>query len=838
MHSPFPIAAAAATALALIALPAAPAEKTIPTGNIVLTLEGALGGGGDSPAELELEVPARDGAWPETLWGKAFWYNRGQHEGRIVEQGHSDGVHRLTIELEIGRDYWKAGGEARYELELRMDEEGRGFTGSYRGRFTQIDTPRPVAPRRGPPPGAQPPRRDLPPALLERFGRPEAQRGQDADDQQAEAQAEDDRATGEVLGRFDVAGNVRGRVDPPWPGVVADHRPVEPGEHPRLLFRRHDLAVMKQRAEATPEGRAIMQRFMQVVDEPGPVDSDKFLSWPGVSYGFAWQMTGDRTYLEKARRLMRDLFLHRGASGGQDIHHAPRLMGLALTYDLCHDGWDEDFRRAIAQEIRQRVLECATGTFQGNTMGGFNPNWWSNKNGIRAACAGIGALAIMHERDADGDLLLPEAEQIAQRSAREVRGFLRYALGGSGWCMEGEFYKGMTIRRGLLPFVLVYRTAMGKDIVDVPMLGDFVLAGHLLESTPGPRWEDDARFNRPLSRMGVDGERMDDILWTLAMVTVPRDMLPGVRWVHERSVGIHGSGTFGIGLGFYAPFVMATFPFDVEPEHPDKSLRWMAPDPWKGHYVFRPTFRDERDILLTTNFNSETFFGAHYNRAGPTSHLRLHGLGRAWLDGVQIMDVDGRGVRSQWHGPRVTVWDDPEPRIHVMSMDALPLYLSPLDERTRRLIGPGSDRLVRIPSRPQPLLHPGFDARRAMAVDASGRSGAPFLVAIMDRVAFEDEPQPTSWRLPFARGTGSVRGDGRRYSVGPRDGPGLSGILLHEGGRIASDATVKDATLVWTVFILHEGEAPEIEVEGVGADATVRIGDRRIRLRDDAFIVD
>ena len=50
----------------------------------------------------------------------------------------------------------------------------------------------------------------------------------------------------------------------PWPSPVADWKPVPPGEHPRLFFRKSDLKGLKERAR-TPEGKKILARLKKVL---------------------------------------------------------------------------------------------------------------------------------------------------------------------------------------------------------------------------------------------------------------------------------------------------------------------------------------------------------------------------------------------------------------------------------------------------------------------------------------------------------------------------------------------------------------------------------------------
>jgi hypothetical protein len=46
----------------------------------------------------------------------------------------------------------------------------------------------------------------------------------------------------------------------PWPSNMQNYKAPAPGEHPRLLFRKADIAALRERAK-TPEGQAIIKRL-------------------------------------------------------------------------------------------------------------------------------------------------------------------------------------------------------------------------------------------------------------------------------------------------------------------------------------------------------------------------------------------------------------------------------------------------------------------------------------------------------------------------------------------------------------------------------------------------
>ncbi|MFW6125312.1 MAG: putative DNA-binding domain-containing protein [Pirellulales bacterium] len=56
----------------------------------------------------------------------------------------------------------------------------------------------------------------------------------------------------------------------PWPAPVEGFQAPKAGEHPRLLFRRADLARLKARAR-TPEGKAILRRLRECLKAEYPV---------------------------------------------------------------------------------------------------------------------------------------------------------------------------------------------------------------------------------------------------------------------------------------------------------------------------------------------------------------------------------------------------------------------------------------------------------------------------------------------------------------------------------------------------------------------------------------
>ncbi len=91
--------------------------------------------------DLHLELVRRDGAWEEAFAVTAIGFNKRSHHGRLVsaetatlddvEEGESDKLWQLKVEIAVFDDFWVRGGFAEYELTFR-EEDGTGrFNGVY-----------------------------------------------------------------------------------------------------------------------------------------------------------------------------------------------------------------------------------------------------------------------------------------------------------------------------------------------------------------------------------------------------------------------------------------------------------------------------------------------------------------------------------------------------------------------------------------------------------------------------------------------------------------------------------------------------------------------------------
>jgi hypothetical protein len=416
----------------------------------------------------------------------------------------------------------------------------------------------------------------------------------------------------------------------PWPAAAKDFVPVEPGEHPRLLFRKGDLPRLRNAAE-TPEGKALLRRLRvclngsdgeslpTVYGEKGPVQQDGAGNLadapPGAytfshtaGYGLLYQLTGDRKYAELGRRCM-----EKALEGQRDrdrrysfrapygaLRAGPSLGWTALGYDLCYDGWDPEFRQKVARAI----AEYDEGKFMtlAELARGARHHPGSNHWGLQVGGAALALLAVMNDPGVDMGKIGPLLDAGSKAMIRN----LTEGFGDGGFFAEGDGTGSMSSHIVFLTALQAWRVAGGRDFV-------------------GPR------PNAPWTALK----------WIY--LTVPRggkmDFWP-VRGGYPHNVwdrdGLSGGGYFGISLGalvreehkaallwFYNRHLRdaderAGTPFDTPSPYPHHAICSFVNWPWGlrernpgevlprahrdskwGFYAFRNRWEDENDIVIS-----------------------------------------------------------------------------------------------------------------------------------------------------------------------------------------------------------------------------------------------
>jgi len=218
---------------------------------------------------------------------------------------------------------------------------------------------------------------------------------------------------------------------------VAGFQPLGPQEHPRLVFRPKDREELKRRAE-TPEGAAILAMLEAAPVRTTKQVDDRRSSWLAANWGAVYQLTGAKDAADKARRVLVDEVVRKPMPMDRaDIHLAPRLLGVALAFDLCYDAWDEEFRSVCAEYLYYFMLSLQRGYNAGLPIEDFNPEPWSHHIALRMGAVGLAAMALLGEKGLGGGIHA-EAQRTLEIAQRDIVRYLRRGLGESGWAVEGD----------------------------------------------------------------------------------------------------------------------------------------------------------------------------------------------------------------------------------------------------------------------------------------------------------------------------------------------------------------------------------------------------------------
>lgn len=147
-----------------------------------------------------------------------------------------------------------------------------------------------------------------------------------------------EKVTGQYKGTFrgwPISGKVTGQVLPALQ-PASDFRPVQAGEHPRLLFRQHELESIRERIK-TPWGQALMQRIRASGDP--------------ICLAFLWAVERNERAGAAAEAWLQNNYDQRGFSHGA----ATLQVQKALTFDMIHDRLSERDRKKIIEKFTYHV---------------------------------------------------------------------------------------------------------------------------------------------------------------------------------------------------------------------------------------------------------------------------------------------------------------------------------------------------------------------------------------------------------------------------------------------------------------------------------------------------
>ncbi len=430
----------------------------------------------------------------------------------------------------------------------------------------------------------------------------------------------------------------------PWPTKVEGHVPVEPGEHPRLFFRKSDLPELRRRAE-TPEGKQIIKRLRFLLNGsdgesmPPEFNSAKtayqmtggqrggrivhnkpgtFTFTHAAGYGLLYQLTGDEKYAEFARLCMlkmiddeqRDRDSVYGLYMSEHLRMGPVLAGLALGWDLNYDGWDVETRKHIADRLLN--LDGRNGRTIDRISSGQVWHPGCNHWGPTISGGPMIGLAMMGDPEADQE----KVDQFLEWGLINTKRQLTEGIGDYGFYGGGQGSGGLTKDAAFIPLIQAWKVAAGIDFMSNRDIVDWLTLEYVQGSITQPgggKPEFPLRGAYPhnyFARTGVTGSGY----FVQGFGTVDPKYHGAMLWLYNRSFrdSDHANGTpFGTINKYPHRCILAlvNWPFDVEEQNPGEVLPRMTIDRYWNMVNIRERWKDHNDRFISVLTEQA---GGHY----------------------------------------------------------------------------------------------------------------------------------------------------------------------------------------------------------------------------------
>jgi hypothetical protein len=453
-----------------------------------------------------------------------------------------------------------------------------------------------------------------------------------------------------------------------WPAPVPDFVAPAAGEHPRLLFRKGDVPVLRKKAE-TPVGKAMVARLKYLLGggEAMPVEFNlnppvnigakgpsqlkpgAFTVNHAAGFGLLYQLTGETKYADLARQCLDKVFAGQVDRDERYSWKAPGTgfrvsgvhQGVAIAYDLCYDAWPDDFREKVVKEIQTN----APGALQANgnltleflASGGKYPPA-SNHYGAYLAGPGFAALAIRGDAGADNVRL----DKLLTTVDASMKTLFTSGFGDGGWFGEGAGSDKTAIFPGVAGLMAAMRTAAGKDWCEGAPNGRMALLTRALELVGTPDavrrpergnyafgttfWPNGTRdMFRDRGGWSADG------LFAIGIGALPDRYRPGMAWIYENYVEPDIAPEARIYEAridpLHAVYALVNWPIDTPSANPSATFPLAVHDSLHGYVLCRNGYKDGNDILVTG-----------LARRGPTGYHKVLA--------PQRLDIWGLGLRA------------------------------------------------------------------------------------------------------------------------------------------------------------------------------------------------
>jgi hypothetical protein len=466
-----------------------------------------------------------------------------------------------------------------------------------------------------------------------------------------------------------------------------DWRPLEPGEHPRILVRKQDIPRLRERMK-TPFGQEAV-RLMQAATNDL------------LSQAMMYCLTEDKSCIERLVPLFENaILLMEPGHVGVNFRQHQRNVGMA--YDLCRNGLPPRLQVSVEEYLWKFVeagldnlhwLSAGMNThpcsnYYGPIIGSFaiasllfvgqtgpEPVRPIPPMGMKAG--GSDALSKLTQKYASADKTAAEREMYefdmivwksqsewwkadgGQDQARKLvlrrmwyqmyRNY-RLGIGDGGFQSETDGYSSYAFNNPVL-YSALHQRVFGRDATAFSDATHWFPRQMMCAYYPVALGADGTGREVGQTVQGWNGINLG--LLAEAYNGIPEQHRPGLLWLWNFRTGVTNEASkikAAMGQAPYPVFAFVNYPLDATPVHPRESmpLTWQATT--RGLYVYRSGW-EGKDEFIGQVWAKSTPIGGHNQPNGGT--FRVFGFGHKW-----VAHSGGKGLYERERHSVVVLPDD------------------------------------------------------------------------------------------------------------------------------------------------------------------------------------
>nr|MBI1229087.1 hypothetical protein [Cytophagales bacterium] len=388
------------------------------------------------------------------------------------------------------------------------------------------------------------------------------------------------------------------------------------GEHPRGLIRKQEVPAIRARA-TTGQFAVVMEKIRHEEESLSKTISEseeivaQHIAELVANQSYLFLLTGENSWADKAYANLTTLFkdtliVNNPVSRG--LTRAAVLQKMAYSYDFCYEGWTQDQRNLVNQQIYKLIYATSANM-------GYDANYSlvSNWMGVRWGSVLFASLVW----DSPGNNPRSLVQPLLWDAQKRLSDHLAQNIYPEGWSAESigyHIYNWSFVGPALIAFQNQQGTTSPAAIHALAPQLEYAVKGIASAALSIRTGADKVGMKPDLSD---DGLNLGEGLFSMALRLYPPAQIPSIKWMHDY-------------LSEATLYSLLYYPDTVSAENPALADWLNHADSGQGVVTFRNRFADADDIVAVFN-TSENRVAGH---KGPdVNTFRIIGLGVPWIIG-------------------------------------------------------------------------------------------------------------------------------------------------------------------------------------------------------------